>query len=72
MKNKKEPNHLYIAIDNYHNEVICVGNKDEVTEALKSHCEHYEYNSEDVSEYISIFKGEEVPFVTSLSIEINF
>ncbi len=72
MPRKKAPQTQYIAIDNDRDEVIAVGNRDQVTEAVTVHIDSNSLD-EDELEFIRIFElGSEKSLYVQKQLEVSF
>ena len=72
MPRKKAPQTQYIAIDNDRDEVIRVGNREEVTDAVRVHIDTWALDEDEV-ENIKIFElGPEKNLFVEKLLEVSF
>lgn len=63
MAKKKLPVKQFIAVDNYHDAVICIGTLDKVIEAIEGHVDYEDYAQDEVKSIIKLYElGEEKAF----------
>jgi len=72
IKKKTTPQTKYIAFDSYRDEVIVLGNRDEVTEAIQEYIDIENLEGDEI-EQIRVFElGAEKNVLAEIKVEISF
>jgi hypothetical protein len=63
----------YIAIDNNHEDIIAIGTKEQIVEAIQEYCYDSGWDENDVEDLVNVYElGKEINLVTDKQIKIDF